>query len=114
MALPSSLQHLQNIPPAFLEPHASFVVMPEDTENALDTARLALDAVTWLCHASSNQNAKLRNAGAGEQFLDIPPESMAALLSLVGEKISIACNNPTLSAMRQVRPDLFRGNEGGV
>lgn len=114
MALPTSLQNLQDIPPAFLDPRASFVVMTEDTENALDTARLALDAVTWLCHASSNQNAKLKQAGAGEQFMDIPPESMAALLMLVNEKISIACNNPTLSAMRKVRPDLFHGKEGGV
>lgn len=114
MALPTSLQNLQDIPPAFLDPRASFVVMTEDTENALDTARLALDALTWFCHASSNQNAKLKCAGVGESFLDIPPESLAALLSLVGEKISIASQMTTLSAMRKVRPDLFHGKEGGV
>lgn len=114
MPLPSSLQRLQDIPPEFLDPRANFVVMTEDTENALDTARLALDAVTWLCHTSSNQNVQLKQSGGNQSFVDIPPESLAALLTLVGEKIGIACNNPPLSAMRHVRPDLFRDKKGGV
>jgi hypothetical protein len=114
MPLPSSLQRLQDIPPEFLDPRASFVVMTEDTENALDTARLALDAVTWLCHTSSNQNVQLKQAGGNQSFVDIPPESLAALLTLVMEKLNNACNNPTLGAIRTARPDLFQDKKGGV
>lgn len=114
MELPSHLQHLQDIPAEFLDPNASLVVMTEKTESALDDARLALDAVVWLCHTASSMNIHLRNAGANTKFLDVPPDSLAALLSLVQEKISTACSNPTLSAMKKVRPDLFRLSEGGV
>ena len=109
-----SLAHLQDIPAAYLDPGASFVVMTEDVEAALHNARLTLDAVAWLCNAASSQNAKLKNAGLNQSFVDIPPESLAALLTLVGEKIDTACHNPTLGAMRKVRPDLFDSQKGSL
>lgn len=109
MALPSSLQHLQDIPQPFLDPDTSFVVMTETDASALDDARQALNAVTWLCLAAAAAKSNSHTA-----TMEVPAQSMAALLELVGEKIGACRNIQTMSAMRRVRADLFQGKEGGV
>jgi hypothetical protein len=102
-----SLSHLENIDARFLDPNAGFVVMPETTEYSLDEARLALEGLTSIFESMEGMNIKLRQAGQCAQYVELPPDCLSALLRLVSEKITIACNNPTLGAMRDVRPDLF-------
>ncbi len=102
-----SIAHLENIDQRFLDPNAGFVVMPETTESGLDDANLALEGLSCMLESMACQNIKLRQAGQGTQFVELPPDCLGALLRMVSEKIAIARNNPTLSAMRDVRPDLF-------
>lgn len=106
-----SLSHLENIDPRFLDPHAGFVVMPETIEAGLDDANLALEGLSCMLESMACQNVKLRHAGQGTQYVEVPPDCLGALLRMVSEKIATARNNPTLSAMRDVRPDLFH-NQG--
>ena len=106
----SSLAHLENIDPRFLEPHASLVVMHQDVENALNDANLALDGLACLMESAANMNAALRGAGACTQLLEIPPDSFAALIRILCERIKPAINNPTLGAVQSLRPDLFHPN----
>lgn len=102
-----SLSHLESIDARFLDPNAGFVVMPEATESALNDANLALEGLSVMLESMASQNVKLRNAGQCTQYVELPPDCLGALLRMVSEKIAICCNNPTLSAMRYVRPDLF-------
>ncbi|MBK6567962.1 hypothetical protein [Candidatus Aalborgicola defluviihabitans] len=102
-----SLSHLESIDPSFLEPHVSLVVMREETELALHDAYLALDGLTWIFDAVNSSNVKLRNAGVGNQLLEIPAEGLAALIRIVCEQIKPATNNPTLNKVQRLRPDLF-------
>lgn len=107
-----SLSHLENIDARFLDPNADFVVIPETTESGIDDANLALEGLSCMLESMTCQNVKLRNAGQGTQYVELPPEALGALLRMVSEKIAICRNNPTLSALRKVRPDLF--NHQGV
>jgi len=102
-----SLAHLENIDARFLDPNAGFVVMPEATESALDDANLALEGLSHMLESMASQNVKLRQAGKGTQYVELPPDCLGAILRMVSEKIAICRNNPTLSALRHVRPDLF-------
>lgn len=102
-----SLSHLENIDPRFLSPNVSLVVMPEDTENALSDAHLAIDGLAWLFQSLAEANCKLHGAGANTMLLELPPEGLAALMRMVAEQIKPALNNPTLSAAQSLRPDLF-------
>lgn len=102
-----SLSHLESIDARFLDPNAGFVVMPETTESALDDANLALEGLSHMLESMASQNVKLRKAGQGTQYVELPPDCLGALLRMVSEKIAICRNNPTLSALRDVRPDLF-------
>lgn len=108
--LHSSLSHLESIDQRFLDPDAALVVMCQDTENDLDDARLALDGLASLMESAASMNAALRGAGRAAQALEIAPDSMAALLRVLVEKIKPATLNPTLNAVRYVRPDLFHAN----
>ena len=64
---------------------------------------------------SAGMNAGLRHAGATERGIDLPPDAMAALLRVLGEKLKPATNNPTLGAVQHIRPDLFaRHPVGGL
>lgn len=103
-----SLSHLEDIDARFLDPNASLVVMTEDTENELSDAHDALDGIAWLCQSAAEMNAALRGAGKSTKFIEIPPDCLAALLRVVCTKIKPATGNPTLGAMRVVRPDLFQ------
>lgn len=94
--------------PSYHDPNVSLVVMREDVENQLDTARLALDGLVWICDAAANMNVKATNAGHCMQMIDIPPESLAALLRLVATQIEPAVNNPSLCRVLSERPDLFQ------
>ena len=102
-----SLPHLENIDARFLDPNAGFVVMPETTESSLDDASLALEGLSCMLESMACQNVKLRNLGQGSQYVEPPPDALSALLRIVSDKIAVCRNNPTLSAMRDVRPDLF-------
>ena len=102
-----SLAHLENIDARFLDPNAGFVVMTETTESGLDDANLALEGLSCMLESMACQNVKLRQAGQGTQFVELPPDCLGALLRMVSEKINTARNNPTLDAMRDIRPDLF-------
>lgn len=102
-----SLSHLEDIDARFLDPNAGFVVMPETTESALDDATLVLDGLSCMLESMASQNVKLRQAGQGTQYVELPPDCLGALLRMVSEKIASCRNNPTLSALRDVRPDLF-------
>lgn len=102
-----SLSHLENIDARFLDPNAGFVVMPEAMESALEDAHLALEGLSCMLESMEGMNIKLRQAGQCAQYVELPPVCLSAMLRLVSEKITIACNNPTLGAMRDVRPDLF-------
>ena len=108
-----SLSHLENIDARFLDPNAGFVVMPETTESDLDDANLALEGLSCMLESMACQNVKLRNAGQGTQYVELPPDALGALLRMVSEKVATARNNPTLSALRDVRPDLFHPNPQG-
>lgn len=110
----ASLSHLENIDPRFLEPHVSLVVMTEDTENALSDAHLALDGLAWMLEGATNMNAALRGAGKSTQLIEVPPDSLAALMRLIGERVKAATENPTLGAIQHLRPDLFKVNAGGA
>lgn len=103
-----SLSHLESIDARFLNPNAGFVVIPETTESALDDANLALEGLSCMLESMASQNVKLRNAGQGTQYVELPPDCLSALLRMVSEKIAICRNNPTLSALRDIRPDLFK------
>ena len=105
--LHSSLSHLDSIDPRFLDPDVSLVVMHQDTENALDEARLALDGLACIMESAASMNAALRCAGKSIQLLEIPPDSMAALIRVLSEKIKPATSNPTIGAVQSLRPDLF-------
>ncbi|MFM9881182.1 MAG: hypothetical protein ACKVOO_12330 [Burkholderiaceae bacterium] len=109
----AKFSHLENIDPRYLEADASFVVMTESAELDLSEAHLALDALSWICEGMVSQNIALKAAERGTTFLQVPPDSMAALLRIVGEKIKPAINSPTLGAMQCVRPDLFNRCAGG-
>jgi hypothetical protein len=109
-----SLAYLENIDARFLDPNAGFVVMPEAIETNLDDANLALEGLSFMLESMACQNIKLRKAGQSTQYVELPPDCLGALLRMVSEKIAICRNNPTLSAMRAVRPDLFQTKTQGV
>ena len=111
----SSLSHLENIDPRFLDPDASFVVMCESIVSDLDDVRLALNGLSAIFDCAAGMNAGLCQAGATARPIDLPPDAMAALLRALGEKLKPATNNPTLGAVQHIRPDLFaRRPVGGL
>ena len=110
-----SLSHLANIDQRFLEPDASLVVMCESTVADLDDVRLALNGLSAIFDCAAGMNAGLCQAGATARPIDLPPDAMAALLRVLGEKLKPATNNPTLGALQHIRPDLFaRRPVGGL
>jgi len=106
-----SLTHLENIDQRFLDPNAGFVVMPETTEAALDDACLALHGLASVFQSVAEANCKLRAAEAHPMQLELPADSMAALMRMVYDQIKPATGNPTLGAVQSLRPDLFH-NQG--
>lgn len=109
--LHASLAHLENINPMFLDPNVSLVVIPQDTENELSQAHLALDGIAWMLEGAADMNAALRGAGKDHQFIQVPPDSLAALIRLIGDRIKPATENPGLGTIQRVRPDLFKAGE---
>ena len=110
-----SLSHLENIDARFLEPDASLVVMCESTVADLDDVRLALNGLSAIFDCAAGMNAGLCQAGAAARPIDLPPDAMAALLRVLGEKLKPVMNNPTLGAVQHIRPDLFaRRPVGGL
>lgn len=101
--LHASLSHLENIDPRFLNPHVSLVVMHQDVENELDQARLALDGLACIMESAANMNAGCDHA----RLLEVPPDSLAALMRVLSDRIKSATSNPTLEAVKDLRPDLF-------
>lgn len=112
--LPFNLQRLANLDPRFLDPKTSLVVMPEETEQGLDDARLALEGLSCMLESMEGMNIKLRKAGENCKYVEMPPDCLSALLRMVNDKITIACKNPSLTFMRDVRPDLFKTTTRGV
>ena len=110
----ASLSHLDNIAACFLDPNVSLVVMPENFQNALSDAHLALDGIAWMLEGAVNMNAALSRAGESTKVIEIPPDSLAALMRLIGDRIKAATNNPSLKAVQHVRPDLFKSQLGGA
>jgi hypothetical protein len=109
--MPSAISHLENIDPRFLDPDVSLVVMHQDVENSLNEAYLALDGIVALMDSAANMNAA---AASVSKFLEVPPDSFAALMRLVCDRIKPAINNPTLGAVQSLRPDLFETATQGV
>ena len=110
-----SLSHLENIDARFLEPDASLVVMCESTVADLDDVRLVLNGLSAIFDCAAGMNAGLCQAGATARPIDLPPDAMAALLRVLGEKLKPATNNPTMGAVQHIRPDLFaRRPVGGL
>lgn len=105
-----SLSHLEHIDARFLDPNAGFVVMPETTEAALDDAHLALEGLSCMLEGMAGMNITLRKAGQFTKYVEMPPDCLGALLRMVAEKIKPCTSNPTLAALRDVRPDLFHPN----
>lgn len=112
--LPAAITALDRVPPSFLDPHTSLLVISQDAEHDLGNACMALDAITWMLDGLDNANAKLKNAGQCVQTVDVMPEDLAALLRIVREKIKPHTDNPMLSTVQAVRPDLFTPANGGV
>ena len=110
-----SLAHLQNVDQRFLDPDASLVVMCESTVADLDDVRLALNGLSAIFDCAAEMNMGLCKAGGMARPFDLPPDAMAALLRMLGEKLKPATNNPTLGAVQHIRPDLFvRRPVGGL
>lgn len=112
--LPATIRALDSVPPSFLDPHTSLLVISQDAEHDLGNACMALDAITWMLDGLDNANVGLRQSGKCMQNVDLPPESLAALLRLVMDKIKPHTDNPMLSTVQAVRPDLFTPANGGV
>lgn len=108
--LPASVRNLERIDPKFLDPNADFVIMPLDVELDIDDARQALDGLMWLFEGCFSPNP----SGSGSVLRDVPPEGMSALMRILSRMLKPACNNPSLAAMRKVRPDLFNHVNEGV
>lgn len=106
--LQPNFSHLQNIDSRFLEPDASLVVMPQDVESALSDAHLALDGI-----ASILEGAATPAADKSTRLIEVSPASLAALIRLINQQIKPATENPTLGAVRHLRPDLFNRNALG-
>ena len=104
--LHSTLSHLDSIDIRFLDPSASFVVMHQDVENELDQARLALDGLASIIECAAEMNIGAKHI----KQLEVPPESLAALLRMLCNKVKSASCNPTLTAVQSLRPDLFKGD----
>lgn len=102
-----SLSHLEDIDARFLDPNAGFVVMPEEAEQALDDAYLALEGLSCMLESMEGMNIKLRKAGENCKYVEMPPDCLSALLRMVSEKIKPGINNPNLRTIQKVRPDLF-------
>ena len=111
--LPATIRALDSVPPSFLDPHTSLLVISQDAEHDLGDACMALDAITWMLDGLDNANAKLKNAGQCVQTVDVMPEDLAALLRIVREKIKPHTDNPMLETVCKVRPDLF-ARKGGA
>lgn len=110
-----SLSHLQNIDQRFLDPDASLVVMCESTEHDLDDVRLSLDGLACLLESAAAANTKLRQHGQPCQYVELPPDSLAALMRVLCDRLKGTTNNPTLGAVQHIRPDLFeRRPVGGL
>lgn len=106
-SLPIHLAHLENIDPAFLDPNTGFVVMPEAVALGVDEARLALDGLAWILDSGTELNRCRRETGRNVEFLQVPHDSLAAIMRLIAERLRPACDNPTLNGLKKVRPDLF-------
>ena len=110
-----SLSHLQTVDQRFLDPDASLVVMCESTVADLDDVRLALIGLSATFDCAAAMIPGLCQAGATARPIDLPPDAMAALLRVLGEKLKPATNTPTLGAVQHIRPDLFaRRPVGGL
>lgn len=96
------------IDPVYLSPRTEFVVMPLEVDLEIQDARLALDALAWIFQDGADMNVALNNAGSGTRLLQVPQESMAALMRTLSEKLKPAHDLPCLQKMRNVRPDLFK------
>lgn len=107
-SLPIHLAHLENIDPAFLNPGTSLVVMPEQVEQDIDDVRLSLGCLAWMLEDSNCMALKLRNAGQGGELLEVPHESLAALVRVIASKLPPTPSAPSLGALQIVRPDLFQ------
>lgn len=83
------------------------MVIPESTEAAIDDANLALEALSCMLDSMASLNVKLHQAGQSTAFVELPPDCLSAVLRMVSEKIAVCRNNPSLNALRRVRPDLF-------
>lgn len=96
------------IDPAYLSPRTEFVVMPLEVDMEIQDTRLALDALAWIFQDSADMNVALSKAGSCTRLLQVPQESMAALMRTLSEKLKPAHDLPCLQKMRDVRPDLFK------
>lgn len=108
--IPASVRNLERIDPKFLDPQADFVIMPLDVELEIDDARQALEGLEYLFDGCFSPNPN----GSGSMLQNVPPEGMSALMRILSRMLKPACNNPSLAAMRAVRPDLFNPVKGGV
>lgn len=111
--LPATIRALDSVPPSFLDPHTSLLVISQDAEHDLGNACDALDAIAWMLDGLANANVGLRQSGKCMQNVDLPPESLAALMRLVMDKIKPHTDNPMLETVCKVRPDLF-ARKGGA
>lgn len=114
-SLPASVRNLERIDPKFLDQNASFLVLPESDELAISDVRLSLEGLAAMMDQADSLNAKIRRAGGNPDYgVDIPPDSMAALLRILSEKLASAKDLPSLGMVQAVRPDLFNHRFGGV
>lgn len=102
------------IAPRFLDPNESLLVMCESDELDLDGVRLALDGLAHLCECAAGMNMQLLKNGCNGQFIELPADSLAALMRILSSQIKPAIDNPTLGRLLEARPDLCPGQTGGV
>ena len=109
------LASLQELDPRFLDPNASFVVLPETAELDVSDVRLSLEGLAAMMEHADSLNAQLRHAGGNPAYgVEVPTDSMAAIFRVLCDKLNSAKNLPSLSAMHSSRPDLFNRRFGGV
>lgn len=109
------LASLQDLDPRFLDPNASFVVLPETAELDVSEVRLSLEGLAAMMDHADNLNARLRHTGGNMAYgVEIPTDSLGAIFRILSEKLASAKDLPTLSAMHSARPELFNHRFGGV
>lgn len=109
------LASLQELDPRFLDPNASFVVLPETAELDVSDVRLSLEGLAAMMEHADSLNAQLRHAGGNPAYgVEVPTDSMSAIFRILSEKLNSAKGLPTLGAVHSARPDLFNHRFGGV